>query len=792
MPSNFYYDSGVGIPNAPTWTEEPQILKIRVVDTIGYPRFLEVWVADPDNSKQNAGTFSAYQRVKIDYTKEGSTGTIFYGRIEYLEPRYDSGYGQIIAIQAKDGLQEIANRTLNVDFTNAIYGGAANNAILVDKIIQYCIYTEIIYTNLAGGNFTVATDANAGYYIRITCGGGDFAYASIVYVDGANTKIAVDRLIHTNLTNQIANLDVITEYNGSGVATGVTAQVSGSVYRNIDTFLIDAIVAAGGTSPLNELGYYPTNSKYGLDALAEVALQDNSGGIYIYDFFTDNQNVPRFNYFRRASLNSGISISLGASETAVIKPMVEDYSFPQPIKEGATHIIAGGIDAGGILREYYRLAGAGAGVPGQTAYNLKTFKDLVVIQKAQANTGDIAILASAEEDKMGGANFQRGEVRIIGFPYRWDTGFALRAGYLVRMVNPKIAAIHNTDMLTVEIDYEEPPGIATIELVSQTKGKTKSLWGFGENLVSTQRKGEEQNAQNVSFYQLPGDYSYSDRKGNLYVVGGIGGLAGGGGLRIVDSTGNIYAWLSYQPSAGVRPNRIELFCFAPLGITLPLFIDADRVMFTANTPIGPFEDAVRRLFFQTRQTDNITIQDHVFAPRDDQHGRLGDATYRWLSAHINSITTDSILGTAFKYGTAVTDVTGTATIAHGLGAVPTAVLAVAETNTGRDVCNVYSIGAANFSVRVQVITSITADGQHTHGVASITVGSENVHTHLVSGSTSSNPPADPHFHTVSITSGAGAIHTHALGGTTNLDAPHTHTIASNPGVGITVHWLALK
>ena len=524
MPSRFYYDTGTGIPAAPIWTEELQWAKIRIIDTIQCPIFLEIWIADPNNTKQSAGTFQAYQRIKIDYTYQGVTSTTFYGRIEYIEPRYDEGSAQVIVIQAKDALQELQNRKLDFDFTDPTYGAVTNSAQLVDKLVQYCIYTEITYNTLAGGNFTVASGANSGYYITIDCGGGNLAWGSIIYDDVANTIIVVDHLVNEDLTNQVTAGDVITEYDGTGVVTGVTA-VFGSLYRNIDTSVLDALVVAGGTSPVTGLGYYAGNTKSGLDAIQEVSNQDNSGGIYIYDFFVNNSAIPQFDYFLRGARDSDLTISYGVSETDVIKPMFESYEFPVSVREGATHIIAGGVDADGYLQRYTMLSGVGAGLAtGRIAYNLKTFKDDVVIQKAQSAIVDLAILAQAEEKKIGGTDIQRGTVPIVGYPMNYTSGAVMRAGQIVLILNAKVASVNNTHMLVVEIDYEEPPGITTIELLGQARGKAKRSTEVIQSLSGMQRKADEGSAQTLGYFLLPG-------------TGGVGPNNIKWGLDVTDAAG---------------------------------------------------------------------------------------------------------------------------------------------------------------------------------------------------------------------------------------------------------------
>jgi len=809
MASRVYYDTA-GIPNAPTWTPVDTIgitnwIKIRIVDTINQPLFFEIWIADPNNTIQNAGTFYPFQRIRIDCERNGIYSAPIVGRIEYIDSKSDDSYGQYLILQCKDFCLELTNRIPDYDFTNSYWASAATTKNeLIARIIQYVCYTEIAYGAKAGAAFTI----NPNYYLLIDNGLGDQARCRTIFDNntGVTGTLVVDHVEHEDLTNQIAAGDAITEYNATGVdgipkatdpgvATTATANVV-SIYRTIDTAFVEAMATLAITNEGNFLG----DSTPASDVIEEIAYSDTNGLTRGYDFYSDfgvaAATSQQFHYFRRATEASGMTLAYNTAETATIKAMHTDYYFPTSAKEFSTHIIAQGRDANNTIQTREGFSGT---LSGQLAWNIKTFKDTKIIQTQQGNTTDLAAVRDAGLAKLSSANIQRGTVRITGYPFRTDTNALLRVGQVVTISLPAVTAVDGSVPRVISIDYEEPPGIATIELLGNTGGVSvgdgEKKWGFSERIHQVEKGIEKAVAIKRGIERFPGNLSYTDEDGNVYIVSES--------LIFQNSSEVNVATMGYRVAGANNPD--SLMINGPGGGAI-FGINTTGFWHPAGMFVWPFSDVAAYLYFRTRNKANSADVDHIFAPSVTNHGRLGDATHIWLSAHIKNLDASGTLTLGgMKWGTDVTNNTGlgndTARITHGFNpSTPTVVIATIQSGTGEFTCGVTNIGATTFDVVVKDITTASAAGSaHAHGTSVLgTSANAATHGHGISGNTTVNDVGgDPHQHAVSggaatvVVANDGDTHTHTITNNTDNESSHTHTQqVAVPGGAVTIHWVA--
>ncbi len=113
-----------------TWTTETQYIRLIITDTIYFPLSAKITVSNLNNARE--ATYTDFLEVRI---LEGNTGNpIFYGRIERIEPVYDSIYGQTVVIHARDNLQELLKRTINRPYTTNTVRSAQISSIISDHI----------------------------------------------------------------------------------------------------------------------------------------------------------------------------------------------------------------------------------------------------------------------------------------------------------------------------------------------------------------------------------------------------------------------------------------------------------------------------------------------------------------------------------------------------------------------------------------------------------------------------------------------------------------------------------
>ncbi len=120
--------------------------------------------------------------------------------------------------------------------------------------------------------------------------------------------------------------------------------------------------------------------------------------------------------------------------------------------------------------------------------------------------------------------------------------------------------------------------------------------------------------------------------GSIAGVGLIVGAAGGGILQLSSSGGAIVLTASANPDSDSSKS---------LGTTDLRYLGVwtDRVVVDE---IDPYQDTAKTVYFITKNKARDANLDHVLAPSVDLHGGLGDATHRWLTAHVGTITPGTV------------------------------------------------------------------------------------------------------------------------------------------------------
>ena len=135
------------------------VIKVRIDDEFMQPKFAEITIVDFDHALQNSPIFSPYQRIKIEDIE--SEKVLFFGRLEFFDIQNKDG-GTYLILQCKDYLSELQQGPVEHDFSGALTLGE-----LVQDVVDYHTYTEISYSGLTGGNFTISEHENAGYWIAV-------------------------------------------------------------------------------------------------------------------------------------------------------------------------------------------------------------------------------------------------------------------------------------------------------------------------------------------------------------------------------------------------------------------------------------------------------------------------------------------------------------------------------------------------------------------------------------------------------------------------------------------------
>ena len=113
----------------PTIDNGPRYIGLNYIDSLQMPQKIEIKITnarDSNNINVFENLFSQYQKIRVKESKSGEY--IFYGKIEKVVPKYDTHYGQVLILHAKDNLAELEKNTINgnVNYTGNIARGDTN------------------------------------------------------------------------------------------------------------------------------------------------------------------------------------------------------------------------------------------------------------------------------------------------------------------------------------------------------------------------------------------------------------------------------------------------------------------------------------------------------------------------------------------------------------------------------------------------------------------------------------------------------------------------------------------
>ena len=201
-----------------------------------------------------------------------------------------------------------------------------------------------------------------------------------------------------------------------------------------------------------------------------------------YDYYVDDAQV--FHYFMRNSRPAGgptlygLTVELNATETESKRCMLADYSFCDDPRELITRVTCQGTAIDGTFVTYT------ASNPGLEAYlgivkekiDYNWGADMSVAILTTYLTNRAEALLSYQQDSI-----IRGTFSIYRYPYFGPSKTFVRVGDKIEVIiAPK--SIH-TEFLVIEVSYEEPPGITTIQCIGSSGDLGRSFSPFDTTSV---------------------------------------------------------------------------------------------------------------------------------------------------------------------------------------------------------------------------------------------------------------------------------------------------------------------
>ena len=159
---------------------------LEYIDSLYEPASLEIWIADPGNTRLAVWS-QPYMLIKM---VERITGVaIFFGRVTYVEPKYDSELGSMIKVTAYDYLHELRETWMR---QNQI------DVLTHSNIVKMCVRAGS-YNRLQYVGAPLVINFTPGYWVEDRLPGGlvpTGLYANIVSEDTTNDVIVVKDYYH--------------------------------------------------------------------------------------------------------------------------------------------------------------------------------------------------------------------------------------------------------------------------------------------------------------------------------------------------------------------------------------------------------------------------------------------------------------------------------------------------------------------------------------------------------------------------------------------------------------------
>ena len=116
-----------------SWVDCTQVLGFTYVDNLFKPRYVEIQISDPLNTQQ--GNYSAFQYIRI--SEKVTEDVLFFGRVTFIDPKYDESMGQMMILVCKDFGVELEGTTCDQDYTLELAGACGTDEVIKEIIKDY-------------------------------------------------------------------------------------------------------------------------------------------------------------------------------------------------------------------------------------------------------------------------------------------------------------------------------------------------------------------------------------------------------------------------------------------------------------------------------------------------------------------------------------------------------------------------------------------------------------------------------------------------------------------------------
>jgi microcystin-dependent protein len=537
----WYYEAGAWVEEAPA-TISGGFVEITYTDTLYEPAMLQVLIADPENVK--LPIYSTPYRM-VMFKERETEAVLFIGRVVYCEPKFDAAYGQVIKVTAFDPLHELRDTWMRFSTT----------AVLPSEIVANCVrsgsYTTITYTGWA---LVLPTE---GYWLANTTVPGLFAQiVSNVSAGGGAGTMVVNNYYYSGApaAQDFTAGDAVLMICHPLLPLPMGGGTVGSVWRKIlltsmnvsDTALHETphFIGVGGTC-LEEMGNYAKQDEYNTIAVGEghtfmAAPTDVVGPAFEHTLYY----YHRQKYLGMAAATLALHAGTNDPCTPNTEGLIAAYGDPAPYEGDPVGPppVAPDAEYGRwtnmmpdyefsprymgelVTRIQYHYKGQDCSAEQrpvacaatktiEAAYSM--IREQHVYNFATTTVEDVEELAGRILKALCvSSGITRGRFGIAGYPIYWDVNpvtYAkenpriVRAGCMIRVRNPKIAAVDETDMLVTEIVYGEPSGICRISVLDKTYGMEELKFDPGENATQVERTASIAQKQSAALAGMNND-----------------------------------------------------------------------------------------------------------------------------------------------------------------------------------------------------------------------------------------------------------------------------------------------
>lgn len=459
---------------------ETQLISFRIVDTLYQPMLLNAVISNPNGAISTR--YSPYDEIEIVETTsvlgEATNLILFRGKIENISIPTHPKYGQVIELNARDNLQELAKRTMR-DGTYSANGRGGTSGLLKEIIEDHtATAANIDITNASTLLASTNTDAKSATFKN----SGKTVLRAIT--DEAQADPWGATSVAANNSGFAFYLDAALDFNYHKLGTVPSAPASNglTVQYGLTAPTVTAQPMLAGSS-FNEPGRQAVthcNAVYTdrFGAPHSILLQRFTHGTVTNDpFYANNADAG----------NLGGARLVGSSGNTGRVQYVEDGAIL------VSHIDAHDAGAANIPPAWFSgetvTQQAGPTVGNQPFANITTtpFLKMGMIVEKTVQSYDFADTSSSLEGRQkaieAAATVLRkgfaveglveGTLKIIGYPEHKQSSswYQVRAGQQIKVTNTGTANI-NDNMTVKRIQYEQGPGRmdSTIDVVSVTEG----------------------------------------------------------------------------------------------------------------------------------------------------------------------------------------------------------------------------------------------------------------------------------------------------------------------------------